>query len=138
MPSFNDLHHLARQARRRISEISPEEARVKVAHGALLIDVRDEEELLRNPPLGGALHLSRGRLEYLITDAVSSKHDPLVLYCGGGNRGALAVASLQSLGYTKVFNVRGGLHAWREDSGQAWFSAHWDGSPGSESNLGLA
>lgn len=126
MPSFKDLHRLAREARRGISEISPEEARTKVAQGALLIDVRDEEELLRNPPLSGALHLSRGRLEYLITDAVSSKHDPLVLYCGGGNRGALAVASLQSLGYAQVFNVRGGLHAWREDSGQDWFPAPWE------------
>ncbi|MBB4858928.1 rhodanese-related sulfurtransferase [Novosphingobium chloroacetimidivorans] len=126
MPDYHDLHELADRARRRIREISPGEARAKLAEGALLIDVRDEDELLRNPPLGGALHLSRGRLEYLITDAVDSKDDPLVIYCAGGNRGALATWSLQSLGYTRVFNVRGGLHAWREDIGEPWFPPGWE------------
>lgn len=125
MPNYKDLHRLARLARQHIQELSPAEARAKVAQGALLIDVRDEDELLRNPPLAGALHLTRGRLEYMITDAVSSKHDPLVIYCGGGNRGALAVASLQSLGYTQVYNVRGGLHAWRDSAGQRWFPPPW-------------
>jgi phage shock protein E len=121
MTNYSDIHRLARRARRQIEELSPNEARAKVAEGALLIDVRDEAELLRNPPLAGALHLSRGRLEYLITDAVTSKDDPLVIYCAGGNRGALASASLKSLGYANVWNVRGGLHAWRESAGQRWF-----------------
>lgn len=130
MASYRDLHKLARLARRQIREIAPSEARAKVAHGALLIDVRDEEELLRNPPLAGALHLSRGRLEYLITDAVGSKHDPIVIYCAGGNRGALAVQSLQTLGYSQVFNVAGGLHAWRDSTGQHWFAPGWDAPAG--------
>ncbi len=137
MPSYKDLHRLARLARRQIEELDPEEARAQVAQGALLIDVRDEEELLRNPPLAGALHISRGRLEYLITDAVTSKHDPLVIYCGGGNRGALAAASLRSLGYTRVYNLRGGLHAWRDDAGQRWFPPRWEACPG-EARSGLA
>ncbi|MCE7796463.1 hypothetical protein LWE61_07795 [Sphingobium sufflavum] len=123
MPDFNDIRRLAEVARRRIAEISPMEARAKVREGAQLIDVRDDEELLRNPPLAGAIHLSRGRLEYLITDAVASRDEPIVLYCAGGNRGALATASLLELGYTQVFNVRGGLQAWREHAGQ-----HWTGS----------
>ncbi|VWX54284.1 rhodanese-like domain-containing protein [Novosphingobium sp. 9U] len=137
MPDYHDLHELADRARQQIREISPAEARAKVAQGALLIDVRDEDELLRNPPLGGALHLSRGRLEYLITDAVEGKHDPLVIYCAGGNRGALATWSLQSLGYTQVFNVRGGLHAWRDDSGQAWFPAIWERGSAFSASFGL-
>lgn len=137
MTNFSDLHRAAQQARSHIVEVSPTDARAKVAQGALLIDVRDEEELLRNPPLGGALHLSRGRLEYLITDAVSSKHEPLVIYCAGGNRGALAVLSLQNLGYTQVFNVRGGLHAWRDSTGQRWVPSRWEAG-GMGSPLGLA
>lgn len=137
MPNFSDLHRAARQARQQITELSPADARALLARGALLIDVRDEEELLRNPPLGGALHLSRGRLEYLITDAVTSKHDPLVLYCGGGNRGALAVLSLQNLGYTQVFNLRGGLHAWRKSTGQQWTPSRWE-TGGMGASLGFA
>jgi len=137
MTNFSDIHRAARQARRQIAELSPADARAKVAQGALLIDVRDEEELLRNPPLGGALHLSRGRLEYLITDAVSSKHDPIVLYCAGGNRGALAALSLQNLGYTQVFNVSGGLHAWRNSTGQRWIPSRWEAG-GAGGSLGFA
>lgn len=120
MPDYSDLHRLSAQARRRIIEISPDEAREKVAEGALLIDVRDDIELQRNPPLAGALHMNRGRLEYLITDAVSSKDEPLVIYCAGGHRGALATATLLDLGYTQVFNVEGGLHAWRDEQGHIW------------------
>lgn len=120
MPDYSDLHRLAFAARDRITEISPAEAHDKVAGGAVLIDVRDDIELLRNPPLAGAIHISRGRLEYLITDAVSSKHDPLVIYCSSGHRGALAAATLSDIGYTRVHNIAGGLHAWREAAGQIW------------------
>lgn len=121
MPDFTDLHRLSAEARRRIREISPQEAKAMVAAGAQLIDVRDDAELMRNAPVAGAVHLSRGRLEYAITDAVAHKGEALVIYCAGGHRGALATASLMDLGYTRVFNVRGGLHAWRRDAGKHWF-----------------
>jgi len=120
MPDFSDLHRLAALARRRIIEVTPEEARQKIADGVQLIDVRDDIELLRNPPLAGAIHLTRGRLEYLITDAVGSKDDMLLIYCAGGHRGALATATLLDLGYTNVYNLKGGLHAWRDSAGQIW------------------
>lgn len=121
MTDFSDLHQLAHRARSHIAELSPVEARCKVAEGALLIDVRDAEELMWNQPLAGAVHLSRGRLEYLITDAVSSKDEPLVIYCAGGHRSVLAAASLRDLGYSHVYTIRGGLHAWRRNAGQSWF-----------------
>lgn len=120
MPDFSDLHRLAAVARQRIAEILPAEARQLVARGAVLIDVRDDLELLRNPPLAGAVHANRGGLEYLITDAVSGKDDPLILYCSTGHRGALATATLLDIGYRRVWNLKGGLHAWRDDVGQAW------------------
>src|ERR1700712_2763817 len=120
MPDFADLHRLSDKARERVVELSPAEARQRVAEGAQLIDVRDDIELLRNPPLAGAIHLTRGRLEYLITDAVAGKDEELIIYCAGGHRGALATASLLDLGYTQVYNVKGGLHAWRDSAGQAW------------------
>lgn len=120
MPDFADLYRLSSKARERVVELSPAQARQLVADGAQLIDVRDDVELLRNPPVAGAIHLSRGRLEYLITDAVDGKDEVLIIYCAGGHRGALATASLLDLGYTRVYNLRGGLHAWRDSAGQAW------------------
>ncbi|RFP05350.1 sulfurtransferase [Novacetimonas hansenii] len=120
MSRYDDIRKLAAEARSRIVEISPEEARVRIAQGVLVIDVRDEEEIRRNRPLPGALQFSRGRLEFLIGDAVSDRHSPLILYCAGGNRGAFAADSLRRLGYSQVYNLRGGLHAWRVEAGQTW------------------
>lgn len=122
MVDYRDIRKLAATARQRIVEISPAQARQEVERGALLVDVRDESELMRNPPISGALHLSRGQLEYLITEAVESRDEAIVLYCGGGNRGALATASLCDLGYTRVFNVRGGLRTWYAEQGRRWIA----------------
>jgi rhodanese-related sulfurtransferase len=124
VPDYSDIRRLAAIAREHINEISPSQARAMIVDGALLVDVRDDEELLRNPPLARAVHISRGRLEYFISD-VADKDDPIVLYCAGGLRGALAALSLQNLGYSAVYNVCGGLHAWRDSHGQPWFRNTW-------------
>jgi rhodanese-related sulfurtransferase len=39
---------------------------------------------------------------------------PLVLYCGGGFRSALAADNLQKMGYTRVLSMDGGIRGWRE------------------------
>ena len=39
---------------------------------------------------------------------------PLVLYCGGGYRSALAADNLQKMGYTNVLSMDGGIRGWRE------------------------
>ena len=124
MPEYDDMKRLVEEARRRVTELAPADVRRRVAAGAQLIDVRDDEELLRNPPLAGAVHLSRGRLEYMISDAVSGKDEAIVLYCGGGLRSVLAADSLRQLGYREVYVLKGGLHAWRDAAGQPWMPAH--------------
>jgi rhodanese-related sulfurtransferase len=110
--THEDFQRLAAAARQRILELTPEEARVQQARGAVLIDVRDSEELAEKPGIPGALNISRGRLELRIADAVPDKHAILILYCQGGNRGALAADSLRQMGYGNVFNLAGGANAW--------------------------
>jgi rhodanese-related sulfurtransferase len=39
---------------------------------------------------------------------------PLVLYCGGGYRSALAADNLQQMGYKNVLSMDGGVREWRE------------------------
>lgn len=111
MAGNDDFLKLAAAARARIREIAPAELPAQQAQGAVLIDVRDSDELCDKLPLAGALNISRGRLEVKIGDVVPDKDSLVVLYCAGGNRGALAADSLRQMGYRNVCNLAGGLNA---------------------------
>ncbi|HTH95671.1 MAG TPA: rhodanese-like domain-containing protein [Rhodocyclaceae bacterium] len=109
-----DFLKLANAARSRITEIDADAALQKQTQGAVVIDVRDAEELVDTPGLPGSVNISRGRLETKIADVVPDKDAPVVLYCGAGNRGALAADSLRQMGYTNVCNVTGGINAFKK------------------------
>ena len=82
----------------------------------LLIDVREDREFAA-AHAAGAMHLSKGIIERDIERTVPEKDATMVLYCGGGFRSALAVDSLQKMGYTKAISLDGGWHAYGEGSG---------------------
>jgi rhodanese-related sulfurtransferase len=58
--------------------------------------------------------ISKGVLELRIEDAVPDAATPILCYCGGGSRSALAADSLQKMGYSNVASMAGGFKAWRE------------------------
>lgn len=105
-----DFIRLANEARACIKEVMPREAQDLVKNGALLLDVREKEEF-EQVHLPDAQHLSRGLLEMKIGELQPDKSAPIVCYCAGGNRGALAAATLQKLGYSNVVSIQGGLNA---------------------------
>jgi rhodanese-related sulfurtransferase len=76
-----------------------------------IVDVREESEWAAGH-LPGAVHLSKGIIERDIENAIPGKATPMVLYCGGGFRSALVADNLQKMGYTNVFSMDGGWHAW--------------------------
>jgi rhodanese-related sulfurtransferase len=76
-----------------------------------LVDVREESEWAKGH-LPGAVHLCKGVIERDIENAVPHKATPIVLYCGGGYRSALAADNLQKMGYTNVISMDGGWHGW--------------------------
>ena len=78
-----------------------------------LVDVREESEWARGR-LPGAVHLSKGIIERDIEEAFPDKEAPLVLYCGGGFRSALAADNLQKMGYTNVISMDGGWRSWTQ------------------------
>jgi len=41
--------------------------------------------------------------------------EPLVLYCRSGSRSAWATRQLMEQGYAKVWNLKGGILAWRDE-----------------------
>lgn len=76
-----------------------------------LVDVREDHEWERGH-LPGAVHMGRGILDRDIETAIPDKAAPLVLYCGGGFRSALAADNLQKMGYTNCISMDGGWRAW--------------------------
>jgi len=77
----------------------------------LLIDVREREEWQAGH-IADAIHLSKGVLERDIEKQVPDCHTPMVLYCSGGYRSALAAYNLQRMGYQEVYSLKGGTSAW--------------------------
>ncbi len=56
---------------------------------------------------------ARESLSATSSSAVPDTATPLVLYCGGGFRRALAADNLQKMGYTNVLSMDGGIRDWR-------------------------
>jgi len=102
-------------ARKRIRETNADEVKAKLDRGEkfLLVDVREESEFAKDH-LPGAVHLGKGVIERDIEQRVPDLDTPMVLYCGGGFRSALAADNLQKMGYTNVISMDGGIRAWRE------------------------
>jgi rhodanese-related sulfurtransferase len=104
-------------ARKRIRETSVDDVKARIDRGEnfLLVDVREESEYAKDH-LPGAIPLGKGIIERDIEERVPDLDTPLVLYCGGGYRSALAADSLQKMGYTNVLSMDGGIRGWREKS----------------------
>jgi rhodanese-related sulfurtransferase len=106
---------IVNDARRRIKEATVDEIKARLDRGEklVLIDVREESEFARDH-LPGAVHLGKGIIERDIEARAPDLATPLVLYCGGGYRSALAADNLQKMGYTNVISMDGGHRVWRE------------------------
>ena len=102
-------------ARKRIREVEIDQVKAMLDRKDkfLLIDVREESEYAKDH-LPGAIHLGKGIIERDIEERVPDLSAPLVLYCGGGYRSALAADNLQKMGYTNVLSMDGGIREWRE------------------------
>jgi rhodanese-related sulfurtransferase len=107
------FQQITADARTRVPEVSPTEAKKRQASGAVLIDVRESEEYAQGHAQG-AVHLSKGVLELRIEGVVPDPDTPIMCYCGGGSRSLLAADNLRKMGYTNVASVAGGLRAWKD------------------------
>ena len=98
-----------------VREISIDDVKARLDRGDkfVLVDVREESEYAKDH-LPGAIHLGKGIIERDIEERVPELNTPLVLYCGGGYRSALAADNLQKMGYTNVLSMDGGIRGWRE------------------------
>ena len=106
-----------------VPRITPTQARDMMAKGnALVVDVRDGPEVAQSGKVAGAVHVSRGMLEFRADpelpshDKAFDKAKTVIVYCASGGRSALAGKLLKDLGYANVYNL-GGFKDWAESGG---------------------
>jgi rhodanese-related sulfurtransferase len=113
------LHDFVNDALTRVTEVTPEEtAQFLKVPNVMILDVREPDEFSQGH-LPGAVNIPRGFLE-VKADLIHPKKDsrladrtvPIIAYCGGGHRSALAADTLQQMGFESVKSMRGGWTAW--------------------------
>jgi len=104
---------LVADAKKNITEISPEDTAKKLQNReAVIVDVREKDEW-DEEHIPHAIHLSRGTIELDIEEKFPDSNATIICHCGGGGRSALATESLQKMGYKNVRSMAGGLKAWK-------------------------
>ena len=129
--SFNDqeikvalsVKQMVEAANAVVPKITPQQARQMIEKGnTLVVDVRDAPEVQGSGKVAGAVHVSRGMLDFR-ADPESPYHDKnfakdktIIIYCASGGRSALAGKMLQEMGYDRVYNL-GTFKDWAEAGG---------------------
>jgi len=113
---MSDFKEILSQAKKQITEVSVHEVRDKfnLTNGFMLLDVRESDEWEQGH-LDQAVFLPRGFLEVKADKLLPDRQQPVVVYCAGGVRSALAAKTLQDLGYSRVYSMRGGFSEWKNN-----------------------
>ena len=111
-PGFEKL---CQDVKKQVRELTVDDVKAKLDKKEKfhLVDVREESEWAKDH-LPQAVHLGKGVIERDIEKAIPQTDTPIILYCGGGFRSALAAENLQRMGYTNVWSMDGGIRGWRE------------------------
>jgi molybdopterin/thiamine biosynthesis adenylyltransferase/rhodanese-related sulfurtransferase len=110
-PSSADL---LRQVKSQIDEVDPSEVKELLQEGAVIIDLRETDELASGI-LPGAKHVPRSYLETRIEGIVPNRDAHVILYCASGNRSAYGARTLRDdLGYEHVESMTGGITLWKD------------------------
>lgn len=94
-----------------MKEISVQELKEKLDNGEdfQLVDVREDFEY-ETSNLGGTLIPLGGIL--IETDKIATDK-PVVIMCRSGKRSAAAVMQLEAQGFSNLYNLQGGILAWK-------------------------
>lgn len=117
------VKQLMEAANAAVPRVTPAQAKDMIAKGnTLIVDVRDGPEVEKSGKVAGAVHVSRGMLEFR-ADPETAFHDKnfdkaktVLVYCASGGRSALSGKTLKDLGYEQVYNL-GAFKDWAESGG---------------------
>ena len=94
-----------------VAQVDPATVDDRVAHGTVVIDVRDAQAHAEGR-IPGSMHIEAAAIAQRIAESVPDLSTPILCYCNGGSRGPLAALALKELGYRDVGSVAGGLRAY--------------------------
>jgi rhodanese-related sulfurtransferase len=114
------VEDLLTEARARLVRLSPAQAAAAQAAGALLVDIRGDDQLRTHGCIPGAIRIPRNVLEWR-ADPACAACDPrladrdamVVLVCQEGYQSSLAASTLHDLGFRHATDLEGGFDAWR-------------------------
>jgi rhodanese-related sulfurtransferase len=115
------IAELLEDSRARLERVGPRETAAAIRAGALLVDIRSDNQRARDGVVPGAMHQPRNVLEWR-ADPDSGASDPVlaadldrhvIVMCDEGYASSLAAATLQDLGFARATDLDGGFQAWR-------------------------
>jgi len=98
-----------------VAAVSPQEVIRLMNQGALLIDLRAQEDFAAGH-VSGARQMTGEQILKANETLKKHKEKVVVVYDDRGPLGASARRQLTAQGFTKAFNLRGGLAAWRSEN----------------------
>lgn len=86
-----------------------------INEGALVLDLR-AKELYDAGHIGDARHVPADQLESQADSLKKWRERNVIIYCDSGQTGSASARTLNRLGFTKVFNLQGGVSSWVKDN----------------------
>jgi rhodanese-related sulfurtransferase len=119
-PAAIGIEQMLAEARARLQRLTPHEAYRALDRGAILVDMRGDDQRARDGAIPGARFIARNVLEWR-ADPKCAYRDPAIarpeaivaLICDEGYQSSLAAETLQRLGLSLATDVIGGFQAWR-------------------------
>jgi rhodanese-related sulfurtransferase len=122
VPERRRIADILEEAREHLDRVGPNQAKEAVDRdGAVLVDIRSDNQRAQDGVIPGAMHHPRNVLEWRL-DPESEQPDPdltrdvdrrLIIVCDAGYASSLAAAVAQELGYENATDLIGGFQAWR-------------------------
>jgi rhodanese-related sulfurtransferase len=96
------------------TDVSPAEGVLLInRENALILDVRDESEFAAGH-IPGAKNIPLAKLTERANELRKYQQKPVLVNCQGGIRSATACAQLKKAGFTRLYNLKGGVKAWND------------------------
>jgi rhodanese-related sulfurtransferase len=99
----------------KVKDVSSAEAtRLLNRQDAVMLDVREPKEY-EGGRLPHSIHIPLSQLAGRTSELAKLVSKPVVAYCENGRRGPAAAPALAKAGFKEIYNLQGGIAAWKKD-----------------------